>query len=119
MAPETTMSAIHDNGQPGHNRLVDFRGTALLEERPPSNSDETSGITDVSRTKRDCINIIENVQINENARMKICWDSVMCKELKVPEGYQDVAVLIIKWAEELDQLKSGEEVCLAIEFSGR
>lgn len=46
----------------------------------------------------------------DNSKMQVCWNRAMCKEMHIPEGYQNIAVLIIKWTEELDQLKSGDEV---------
>jgi hypothetical protein len=45
-----------------------------------------------------------------NSKLGICWNKAMCKEMRIPEGYQNVAVLIIKWAEKVDQLKSKDEV---------
>ena len=123
MTTETTISATHDIGLPAHSHIVNFRGAALVEDGPPSASSErTPGITDVSGTDRDCIHdnesarISENARLNENARMQICWDGEMRKELKVPEGYQNTAVLIIKWMDDIDQLKSSDEVCLAMQM---
>ena len=46
----------------------------------------------------------------DNARMQVLWNKKMCEEMNIPEGYLNVGVLIIKWVEKLDQLKSGDEV---------
>src|SRR5215471_13947184 len=46
----------------------------------------------------------------ENSKMQVWWNKAMCDEMEIPEGYQNVAVLIIKWIEELDELKTGAEV---------
>ena len=45
-----------------------------------------------------------------NSKLGICWNKAMRKEMRIPEGYQNVAVLIIKWAEKVDQLNSKDEV---------
>jgi len=34
----------------------------------------------------------------------------MRQGMKIGEGYQNVAVLIIKWADEIDQLQTADEV---------
>ena len=40
------------------------------------------------------------------------WNDAAMRELKTPNCYQSVAVLMIHWAEWLDQdFKCGEEVC--------
>ena len=52
----------------------------------------------------------EDVTDEENSKMQVWWNRAMCNEMKIPEGYQNVAVLIIKWCKELDELKSAEEV---------
>lgn len=46
----------------------------------------------------------------ENSKMQIRWNKAMCEEMKIPQGYQNIAVLIIKWADEIDQLKCAKEV---------
>jgi hypothetical protein len=53
---------------------------------------------------------VEGVSDEENSKMQVWWNKTMCDEMKIPEGYQNVAVLIIKWTEELDELKTGDEV---------
>jgi hypothetical protein len=46
----------------------------------------------------------------DNAKMQVWWNKAMCNEMNIPEGYLNVAVLIIKWIKGLDQLKSEDEV---------
>jgi hypothetical protein len=85
---------------------VNFIGAAVVQDEPQCDSPDvapplvggpretsTHGVTD-----------------EDNSKMQVCWNRVMCEEMNIPEGYQNVAVLIIKWIEELDQLKSGNEV---------
>jgi len=42
--------------------------------------------------------------------MRIWWDEAIAKNMSLPEGYADVSVLIIKWDDELDELKTRPEV---------
>lgn len=44
------------------------------------------------------------------AEMQMWWDEAIAKNMNLPDGYSKVAVLIIKWADELDELKTKEEV---------
>jgi hypothetical protein len=37
--------------------------------------------------------------------------------MNLPEGYEQVSVLIIKWADELDELKTKAEVCTEVKAS--
>ena len=39
------------------------------------------------------------------------WNEAIAKNMNLPEGYEQVSVLIIKWADELDELKTKAEVC--------
>jgi hypothetical protein len=45
------------------------------------------------------------------ATMRMWWDEAMAKHMVLSEGYSRVAVLIIKWADELDDLRTKKEVC--------
>jgi hypothetical protein len=52
----------------------------------------------------------DGVSEEDNSKMQVCWNRAMCGEMNIPEGHQNVAVLIIKWTEDIDQFKSGKEV---------
>lgn len=43
--------------------------------------------------------------------MRMWWDEAMAKHMVLSEDYSHVAVLIIRWADYLDDLKTKEEVC--------
>ncbi len=45
------------------------------------------------------------------AEMQEWWTEAIARNMDLPDGYSRVAVLIIKWADELDELKTGDEVC--------
>jgi len=54
---------------------------------------------------------MENEIEKQNSSLRQCFDRVMCKELGVPDRYQSVAVLIVRWAQHLDEdLGCHEEV---------
>ena len=44
------------------------------------------------------------------AEMQTWWAEAIARNMDLPEGYSHVAVLIIKWADQLDELKTGDEV---------
>jgi hypothetical protein len=44
------------------------------------------------------------------AEMQNWWAESIAKVMELPDGYSKVAVLLIKWAEELDELRTGDEV---------
>jgi hypothetical protein len=46
----------------------------------------------------------------EAAQMQLWFDDAMCKNMEIPDGYRNVAVLIIKWTKTLDSLKCDAEV---------
>ncbi|KAF2630172.1 hypothetical protein BU25DRAFT_408756 [Macroventuria anomochaeta] len=41
--------------------------------------------------------------------MRMWWNEAIAKNMNLPEGYEHVAVLIVKWADELDELKTRTE----------
>jgi hypothetical protein len=43
--------------------------------------------------------------------MQNWWAEAIARNMDLPEGYTKVAVLLIKWAEELDELNTSVEVC--------
>ena len=43
--------------------------------------------------------------------MRMWWNEALAKNMNLLEGYEQVSVLIIKWADELDELKTKAEVC--------
>jgi len=54
----------------------------------------------------------EDEAYKKNAhQMRTWWDEAIGKNLHLPDGYSHVAVLLIKWADELDELKTADEVC--------
>ncbi len=44
------------------------------------------------------------------AHMRMWWDEAMARHMVLSEGYTHVSVLIIRWADNLDDLKTKKEV---------
>jgi hypothetical protein len=43
------------------------------------------------------------------AEMQMWWEKAYAKNIDLPDGYQNVAVLLIKWEDELDELNTRDE----------
>lgn len=60
--------------------------------------------------------VIENAgpqdaaQQKHAAEMQMWWDEAIVRNMDLPEGYEKVAVLLVKWDDELDDLKTRAEV---------
>ena len=53
----------------------------------------------------------ENADNEKAAEMQATWFAeAIAKNMDLPDGYSKVAVLLIKWADHLDELGTGEEV---------
>lgn len=46
----------------------------------------------------------------DNSAWQLVWNRTVRQELNLPEGYDRVTVLIIKWKNEIDELKTEKEV---------
>lgn len=55
----------------------------------------------------------------QKAEMQMWWDEAIAKNLNLPDGYSKVAVLLIKWADEVDELRTGKEVCASADPTRR
>jgi hypothetical protein len=56
----------------------------------------------------------QDIEDQERAEeMRMWWNNEMRKHMNQPDGYAKVAVLLIKWADELDDIKTKDEVCLS------
>lgn len=87
-------------------KIVNFTGAAVVQNEGQSITAEvTPGLVGTLGGKP-----ANGVTDEENSKMQICWNQAMCKEMQIPEGYEKVAVLILKWNKELDQLNSESEV---------
>ncbi|MCJ1393263.1 hypothetical protein MMC18_006135 [Xylographa bjoerkii] len=98
------MMTTHDIDHTG-DTVVNFKGAAVFHTEPQLSSKVVAqGLIEDQETTRD------GVSSEEQMKMRTQWNKVMCREMEVPQGYQNVAVLIIKWCKELDELNSADEV---------
>lgn len=72
----------------------------------------TDTVAELSRSRSQSfssdVDTYEAVQ-KEDSRMRQTWDKVMCKEMGIPDRYQHVAVLIVRWVKGLDPHMDCEE----------
>lgn len=47
------------------------------------------------------------------AEMQMQWEEAIARNMDLPDGYAQVAVLLVKWDDELDELKTRAEVRIA------
>ena len=87
-------------------RIVNFEGAAIIHTEA---NDSSKAISQCHMEEAPVLSE-SSVTDETQSKMRAQWNSVMCKEMQVPQGYQNVAVLIIKWTEELDELHSADEV---------
>ncbi|KAI9705699.1 MAG: hypothetical protein M1820_005109 [Bogoriella megaspora] len=43
-------------------------------------------------------------------QLQRCWQDEMCRQMKIPTGYLNVAVLLVQWEDEIDELRCGSQV---------
>ncbi|KAF2197242.1 hypothetical protein GQ43DRAFT_344045, partial [Delitschia confertaspora ATCC 74209] len=52
----------------------------------------------------------ENDEAQKRAsEMQLWWDEAIARKMNIPDGYHNVAVLLVKWADNLDELGTREE----------
>ncbi|KAL5121024.1 hypothetical protein ACEQ8H_000873 [Pleosporales sp. CAS-2024a] len=100
-------SIVPHMANPLKNKVVhaDIRVHGIEDDDNASNQDETSTqlVEQPTPTSQD-------VQEQEHAEeMQRWWNNEMKKHMDQPDGYAKVAVLLIKWADDLDELKTRKE----------
>jgi hypothetical protein len=104
-------SIVPHNSNPLKNKVVyaDIRVQGIEDDTNRSVQDETS----VQLVEQPTPSA-EDVETQERAEeMQSWWNNGMKKHMNQPNGYTKVAVLSIKWDDELDKLKTKNEVCRA------
>ena len=108
-------------------RLVDVMETQITPRASNALRDKVfhaniqiQSIEDASLQERETLDDSRLVQNNSAtpedvaqrelaAVMQSWWDEAIVRNMDLPDGYSSVAVLLVKWAAELDELKTGEE----------
>ena len=89
--------------EPDVDELINFKGASIPHVKPQSNS--------IANTSYNMVSSGRNIN-DEYHLIRTEWNSITRKEMAVSVGYQNIAVLIIKWGPELDTLKTAEEVSM-------
>lgn len=78
--------------------------TAPVSDKPNGNSLHSSGVPLAPR-------IHTKAKIEEQkSAWQLDWNTTVRRELDLPQSYEHVTVLIIKWHDEIDELKTSYEV---------
>jgi hypothetical protein len=96
------------NSNPLKNKVVhaDIRVQGIEDDLGVHNQDET-GVQLVEQPTPSP----EDIEDQERAeQMQTWWNAEMKKHMNQPDGYAKVAVLLIKWADDLDELETRKEV---------
>ena len=78
-------------------------------EDAPRRDSEASGESRLTATSASAPEDV--AQRERNAEMQMWWDEAIGRNMDLPDGYSKVAVLLVKWDDELDELKTRAEVC--------
>lgn len=89
---------------------ADFQVTGIEDVKQPG---EASPSADGIQQPNDA-SLEDKANKQNAANMQMWWDEAVAKHMNLPEGYAKVSVLIIKWAEELDELDTKAEVPLIV-----
>ena len=107
-AMENDIAPRNANRNPLKNKVVhaDIR-IQSIEDEPKQDGSYTQANEPIVQSKPSH----EDVEYQAKAaEMHMWWDEAIAKNMNLPDGYTKVAVLLIKWADELDELNTGEEV---------
>lgn len=77
-----------------------------IEDAPRRNSDTLAGadfIPESDNAQQDA------AQQKRGAEMQMWWDEAIARNMNLPDGYAQVAVLLVKWEDALDELETRAE----------
>ncbi|OCL11249.1 hypothetical protein AOQ84DRAFT_229708 [Glonium stellatum] len=74
------------------------------------NSPQMEPTADVDQIGAERIFQGDKDSLDKASHMQLQWNEAICRNMNLPEGYQKIAVLIIKWCKELDELNCAAEV---------
>jgi hypothetical protein len=106
----------NNNHNPLKNKVVhaDIRVQGIEDDDSGKpKHDETS--VQLVEQSQPCTQDVEEQERAEE--MQTWWNNEMKKHMNQPDGYAKVAVLLIKWDDELDELKTRKEVCMRPGYS--
>lgn len=96
------------NANPLKNKVVhaDIR-IQSIEDEPKQDGSYAQASDPIVQSKPSLEDVAYQAQA---AEMHMWWEEAIARNMNLPDGYSKVAVLLIKWADELDELRTGKEV---------
>lgn len=85
---------------------TDIRIDSIEDVTQPPEQSEAAG----AQLQPSSVSPTEDADKKKAALMRMWWDEAMARHMVLSEGYSHVAVLIIKWADYLDDLDTKDEV---------
>jgi hypothetical protein len=109
-AMESSIAARGTNNNPLKNKVVhaDIRVQGIDDDFNVT-SPEEPGVQLVEQPNPSTQDVEDQERAEE---MQTWWNTEMRKHMNQPDGYAKVGVLLVKWADELDDLKTKDEVCV-------
>ncbi|KAF2851286.1 hypothetical protein T440DRAFT_449317 [Plenodomus tracheiphilus IPT5] len=69
----------------------------------------TSNVEPIVLSNEHVQDEIESNYISKTQEMQSWWEEAYAKHMKTPDGYAKVAVLLVKWEDEVDDMKTAKE----------
>lgn len=97
-------------------KVFGIAGVARLSNEPQGINPNLMPLSTLRQHSKMEESVTDEINSEENMKLRMSWNSTMCKVMQIPEGYQDIAVLMIKWTDKLDEFKAKTraEVCFHI-----
>ena len=97
-------------------KVFGIAGVARLSNEPQCINPNLTPHSTLRQHSKTEESVTDEISSEENMKLRMSWNSTMCKVMQIPEGYQDIAVLMIKWTEKLDEFKAKTkfEVCYPV-----
>jgi len=86
------------------NRVIHANIQSIEPEGPSANDDGSPA------TSQGLLSDEQKNAQKAASEMQLWWDEAIAKNMNLPDYYRSVSVLIIKWSDQLDELKTKAEV---------
>ena len=92
-------------------KVIHARADIRIESIENAPQDYTVALQSPKLVEQDSQSLEDAAEKERAAEMQVWWDEAISRNMNLPDGYQSVAVLLIKWDDELDELKTRKEAC--------
>lgn len=109
---DMTAEVATRNANPLGNKLIhaDIHADITIQGVEDVIDDGKQRLQDVALGPRTSQSIEDAAFAKKAHEMRMHWDECIGRDMRLPDGYSHVAVLLIKWADELDDQNTAEEV---------